>query len=167
MDDTHALPQAPSRLIRWSGNVVLALIVIGMAYAVKVVLDTRRDNAEASAFIAAAVVAIVRDWNPAELTQRAAPEWLAPADVAGLPETFRHFSTLGRLRMLQPPAGRLGSGAFPGTRINGVWADYSVTGDFDAGPATFRMILKRVDDGWQISGLQVQSDAFNRTAANK
>jgi hypothetical protein len=60
------------------------------------------------------------------------------------------------------PAGRVGNGTFPGTRINGTWADYAVVGEFDAGPSEFRMILKRVDQGWQITGLQVASEALAR-----
>lgn len=157
----------PNRLLRWSGHLVLALVVAGIAYGVKVVADSRLHNASAATFAAEAVTAMAREWKPDELTRRAAPEWLGPQDLARLPEVFRHFSALGRLKQLYAPAGRVGDGAFPGTRINGVWADYTVAGEFEAGPAAFRIVLKRVDDGWRIAGLHVNSDVLNRPVQGK
>ena len=149
-----------TRFVRISGHVVLALIVAGVLYAGHVVAKTRRDNTEAAAFIAEAVTAMSADWNSAELLRRAAPEWLSSADKAGLNGLFGRFATLGKLKVLHVPAGRVGNGAYPGTRIDGTWAEYAVVGEFDNGPCEFRMILKRADAGWQIAGFQVLSTAL-------
>jgi hypothetical protein len=59
----------------------------------------------------------------------------------------------------------VGKGAFPGTSINGPWAEYSVAARFDTGPATFHMVLKRVDDGWQIAGFQIDAEVLRAPQA--
>jgi hypothetical protein len=151
-----------SRLVRVSGNIVLALVVAGALYAGYVVFRTNRDHADAAAFISAAVSAMATSWDSQELARRAAPEWLSATELAGLPAVFSNISRLGKLKALQVPTGRVGNGAYPGTGINGVWAEYTVAGDFDAGPSSFRMILKRVDDGWQITGFEVLSSVLTR-----
>lgn len=148
------------RLLRLSGNLVLALIVAGAIYAGYIVYKTKRDNATAAIFTTEAVTAMAAGWDSDELMKRAAPEWLSPADLAGMPGVFSHLSKLGKLKVLRAPSGRVGKGPYPGTMISDVWADYSVTGDFDAGPSRFRMILKRIDDGWQIYGFEVASNAL-------
>lgn len=152
-----------TRLVRLSGTLLLALIVAGAIYAGSIVAKTKRDNAEAATFIGEAVAAMAANWNAEELLKRAAPEWLSPADKAGLKALFARFAMLGKLKALHAPAGRVGNGPFPGTRINGTWAEYAVVGEFDAGPSEFRMILKRVDQGWQIAGFQVLSEALAKT----
>jgi hypothetical protein len=149
-----------TRLVRLSGNVLLALIVAGAVYAGTIVIKTKRDNAEAAAYTSEAVAAMAANWNAEELLKRAAPEWLSPADKSGLKVLFSRFTALGKLRSLHAPAGRVGNGAFPGTAINGTWAEYAVVGEFDAGPSEFRMVLKRVDDGWQVAAFQVRSEAL-------
>ncbi|HEX7811359.1 MAG TPA: hypothetical protein VF460_05580 [Burkholderiales bacterium] len=141
---------------------MLALIVAGVVYAGWIVAKTKRDNAEAAAYVGETVAAMAANWDSDELLKRAAPEWLSPVDRAGIKAMFERFAALGKLKALHVPAGRVGNGAFPGTRINGTWADYAVVGEFDAGPSEFRMILKRVDQGWQITGLQVASEALAR-----
>lgn len=151
-----------ARYVRLSGLVMLLVLVAGLGWGVKVVADSRRDHAQASAYAMEAVVAMARAWDPAELAKRAAPEWLAPADLAALPATFRHFSALGRLHAVQSPMGRVGNGIVPGTRINGAWADYGIRGEFDQGPALFSLLLKRVDGGWQIAAMRVDADVFHR-----
>lgn len=149
-----------TRLVRLSGNVLLALIVAGALYAGYIVVKTKRDNAEAAAYISAAVAAMAANWDVEELQKRAAPEWLSPADKAGLRTLFARLAALGKLKALDAPMGRVGNGAFPGTLINGTWAEYAVVGQFDAGPSEFRMVLKRVDDGWQVAAFRVRSDAL-------
>lgn len=149
-----------TRLVRLSGNVLLALIVAGAVYGGTIVAKTRRDNAEAAAYISEAVAAMAANWDVEELLKRAAPEWLSPADKTGLRALFARFTALGKLKALDAPTGRVGNGAFPGTLINGTWAEYAVVGQFDAGPSEFRMVLKRVDGGWQIAAFRVRSEAL-------
>jgi len=151
-----------TRAARISGNVVLALIIGAVIYAGYIVAKTKRDNAEAAAFISEAVAAMAMDWNADELLRRAAPEWLSAADKSGLKALFARFAALGKLKVLHPPAGRVGNGLFPGTRITGTWAEYAVVGEFDSGPTEFRMVLKRIDGGWQIAGFQVYSAALTK-----
>lgn len=149
-------------LVRLTGNVLLALIVAGAVYAGYIVAKTKRDNAEAATFISEAVAAMATNWNAGELLQRAAPEWLSPADKVGLNGLFARLSVLGRLKVLHAPTGRVGNGSFPGTMINGTWAEYSVVGEFDGGMSEFRMVLKRVDNGWQVAAFQVFSEALGK-----
>ena len=153
--------RAPS-LLTLSGYAALVLIVAGLSYGGKVVFDSRRHNASASAFAADTVAAMAGSWDAGELIRRAAPEWLPPAEQVGLRAVFRQFSTLGRLKGLHMPSGRVGDGAYPGTRINGVWADYTVVGEFDTGPAAFHLVLKHIDDGWQVAGFQANSPVFEQ-----
>lgn len=153
-----------SRLLRLSGNLVLALIVAGAIHAGYIVFKTKRDNAEAAAFISASVTAIAAGWDSQELVNRASPEWLSPADLAAMPGVFSHLAKLGKLKALHAPTGRVGNGPYPGTRIRDVWAEYTVVGEFETGPSSFRMILKRAGNDWQIAGFEVVS---NRLAQGK
>ncbi|HWA12341.1 MAG TPA: hypothetical protein VHA15_04540 [Burkholderiales bacterium] len=155
---SDALP----RLVRLSGRLALLVLVAGLAFGAKIILDSRRENASAALFAAQAVIDMARDWDASEMARRAAPRWLSAADLQQLPAVFRQFSALGRLQDLQPPVGRVGKGAFPGTDINGPWAEYSVAARFDTGPATFHMVLKRVGDGWQMSGFQIDAEVLRQ-----
>ncbi len=159
---TPAFLDSMPQLLRLSGNLLLALIVAGAMYAGYVVYKTKRDNAAAAMFITQAVTAIAAGWDSQELVKRAAPEWLSPTDLAGMPGVFSQLSRLGKLKVLRAPSGRVGNGPYPGTLISDVWAEYSVAGDFDAGPSSFHMVLKRIDDGWQIYGFEVTANALMR-----
>lgn len=160
MDTDHAKAHRLNKLARVSGHAVLALILAGVAYTGHVVLKTKRYNAEAAAYIRDGVAAMASDWNAAELLRRASPEWLSPADHPGVERLFVQLSGLGGLKALHDPTGRTGNGAYPGTRIQGDWAAYSIAGTFDAGTCEFHMVLERTDEGWRIAGLEVVSEAL-------
>ena len=64
-----------------------------------------------------------------------------------MPELFAWYAGLGKLKSLDRPEGRVGSGVYPGTAINGTWADYSAHAEFDAGPAEITLTLKRQGGG--------------------
>jgi hypothetical protein len=155
-------PDALPRLVRLSGRLALLVLVAGLAIGAKIILDSRRENASAALFAAQAVIDMARAWDASEMARRAAPHWLSAADRQQLPAVFGQFSRLGRLQEIQAPVGRVGKGAFPGTDINGPWAEYSVAARFDTGPATFHMVLKRIADGWQIAGFQIDSEVLRQ-----
>jgi len=157
----------PGNLARYSGYVALALIVAGVLYAGQIVIKNKRNHAEAAAYVRTAVTAMAQDWNPGELIRRASPEWLSPADYPGVERMFADLALLGALKSLQEPAGRVGSGPYPGTRITGPWAEYAVKGEFAAGACEFHMVLQRMDDGWRITGLRLDSTALNEALKTK
>jgi hypothetical protein len=111
---------------------------------------------DASAYVEDAVPRIVRSWDLGELEKRLAPELLSPQVRDELKGYFSNLSRLGNLRQIGKPIGRVGSGAYPGTMINGRWADYSVSADFDGGPARIECVLKRTLDSWQIASFSVR-----------
>ena len=159
----------PGRLARYSGYALLALIVLGVLYAGQVVIKTKRYHAEAAAYVRDTVTAMAKGWDSGELIRRASPEWLSPSDYPGVELLFADLALLGKLKSLQLPTGRIGNGPYPGTRINGGWAEYKVQGEFDLGPCEFHLVLERLDRGWQVAGLQLQSAALNdaRTGRKK
>jgi hypothetical protein len=147
---------------RLAGNLLLAAIVAAFLYGGYVIYAIKRDNRDAAAYLVATVSAMAANWDYREVERRAAPGWLAPGDADSLRALFDHLRRLGRLQSLDTPVGRVGSGAYPGTRITGTWADYSVSGRFDAGPAQFRLVLMRTEPDWLIAGLQVDADALRQ-----
>jgi hypothetical protein len=167
METAIAANARPGRLARYSGYALIALIVLGIVYAGQIVIKTNRYHAEAAAYVRDAVTSMAISWNSGELIRRASPEWLSPADYAGVERLFADLALLGRLKSLDEPSGRIGNGPYPGTRINGAWAEYAVRGEFDLGPCEFRMILQRLDQGWQLAGLRLESEALNEARKKK
>jgi hypothetical protein len=141
-----------NHLIVFLGLAVVAAMVVMFAVAMR----TSHLGRDAAAYVESNVPAIVAGWNPAELERRVVPEMLSSRIREGIRGLFSELSSLGHLKSLAEPAGRIGSGAFPGTTINGTWADYGVEAQFDGGKARIQLILKRVDDGWQIAGFSVR-----------
>lgn len=160
MEPNSASNVRMGRLARYTGPVVLALILAGIAYGGHIVLKTKRYNTEAAAFVRDGVAAMASQWSSAELIQRASPAWLTPADYPGVERLFGQLARLGKLKGLGQPTGRVGNGPYPGTRIVGGWAEYTVRGEFDAGPCEFRMILERAGDHWRIVGLDLVSETL-------
>jgi hypothetical protein len=111
---------------------------------------------DASAYVEDAVPRIVGSWDAGELEKRLPPELLSAQVSDELKSYFSNLSRLGNLRKMGKPVGRVGSGAYPGTRINGRWADYSVSADFDGGPARIECVLQRTQDSWRIATFSVR-----------
>ncbi len=139
-------------VVAFLGSAVLVSILVMAVVAVR----TSALNREAAAYVEANLPRIVGEWNPAELERRIVPEMLSPRVKEGLPPLFQSLSALGRLSSMSKPTGRTGSGAFPGTSINGTWADFAVAAEFERGRVSIELVLKRVADGWQIASFSVR-----------
>lgn len=136
-----------SHAIALLGLAILAAIILTAGIAVRTSLVSR----DATAYVESALPQLVGGWNPRELERRLVPEMVTPRVREALPPLFASFSALGKLKSLDKPAGRIGSGAYPGTTINGTWAAYAADAEFEGGRARIELVLKRVDDGWQIA----------------
>ena len=143
------------------GNLVLAALVAAIFYGGYLVVRTNAFAKDAAEYTEKAIRAMADPWSADEFVKRAAPELLRQADPKFLPALFAWYAGLGKLKSLDRPAGRVGSGAYPGTAINGTWADYSAHAEFDAGPAEITLTLKRQGEGWQIANIQISAEAFN------
>jgi hypothetical protein len=144
------------------GNVVLAALIVAIIYGAYLIARTNALARDASEYTEKAIRAMADPWSADEFVKRAAPETLRQGGEKFMPELFAYYSGLGKLKSLDKPAGRVGSGAYPGTAIKGAWADYSAHAEFDTGPAEISLTLKRQGAGWQIANIQISAEAFNR-----
>lgn len=149
-----------NRFLNALGNLFLAGVVVAIVAAAYLIVRTQNLNEDASRYVDRAVRAMVDPWSHQEMIKRAAPEMLRRGGEKFFPELFTWYSTLGKLKALGKPAGRVGTGAFPGTPIRGTWADFVVPAQFEAGPAEIKLTLKRTGEDWQIMNLQINSPAF-------
>ncbi|HZP91867.1 MAG TPA: hypothetical protein VFB20_03155 [Burkholderiales bacterium] len=152
-------------------NVVGALYAAALLTAISawayVLWHNGKLDESAAAYVEGNLPAIVRPWNAAALERRLAPEMLTAYNRHAIEEYFSGLAALGAPKSLGKPAGRVGRGVYPGTTINGTWAEYDVDAQFDAGPAEIKLVLKRVDDGWQIASFYVATAAPARPAGEK
>ena len=144
------------------GNLVLATLVAAILYGGYLVVRTNTLAKDAAEYTDKAIRAVADPWSADEFVKRATPELLRQAGPQFMPKLFAWYAGLGKLKSLDRPAGRVGSGAYPGTSIMGTWADYSAHAEFDSGPAEILLILKRQGEGWQIANIQISAQAFNR-----
>ena len=144
------------------GNLVIAALVIAIIYGGYLVVRTKALNEDAAKYSEAAIRAMIDPWNSEEFVKRAAPETLRQGGEKFMPELFAWYSALGKLKAIEKPIGRVGTGAYPGTAIMGTWADYSARAEFEVGPAEIGLILKRAGDTWQIANIQIRAEAFAR-----
>ena len=143
------------------GNLVLAALVAAIFYGGYLVVRTNALARDAAEYTDKAIRAVADPWSADEFVKRAAPELLRQAGPQFMPKLFAWYAGLGKLKSLDRPAGRVGSGAYPGTAIRGTWADYSAHAEFDAGPAEITLTLKRQGEDWQIANIQISAQAFS------
>jgi hypothetical protein len=144
------------------GNLVIAALAIAIVYGGYLVVRTKALNDDAAQYSEKAIRAMADPWNSEEFVKRAAPETMGQGGDKFMPELFAWYSALGKLKSVEKPTGRVGTGAYPGTAIIGTWADYSARAEFEAGPAEIGLILKRVGDTWQIANFQIRAEVFSR-----
>ena len=144
------------------GNLVLAALVAAIFYGGYLVVRTNALAKDAAEYTDKAIRAVTDPWSADEFVKRAAPELLRQVGPQFMPKLFAWYAGLGKLKSLDRPAGRVGSGAYPGTSIRGAWAAYSAHAEFDAGPAEITLTLKRQGEGWQIANIQISAQAFSQ-----
>lgn len=138
------------------GIFLVLLIVVGIAAAI-FIPRAMSLNADAMKYISTNVPPIVQSWNSDELVKRAAPELITPEARKAIPGLFVWFSSLGKLKKLDKPVGRIYTGAHLGTHTYGTWGEYAVHADFDGGPAQITIVLIRDGASWKIMGFHVNS----------
>ena len=106
-------------------------------------------NAEGAAFVDAAIPAISAQWSEAELLDRATPEM--KQDKASLTKLFDALRQLGKLTKYNGATGNTDSSfdSETGTTITG---NYTATGDYQNGTATFEVVTVKRDGHWMING---------------
>lgn len=106
-----------------------------------------------------AVVAIVSDWNSAELERRMSPEFKA---IVKEGDTSRLFGMLSRLGKLKEYRGSQGQSNMSVTTQQGkvISASYLCKAEFETGPAEIQLALIQHDGEWQILGFHVNSNVF-------
>lgn len=149
-----------SKLLKVLGSLFLILLVVVGIGAAILIPRAYSLNKDAVAYIETNVPPIVETWNADELIKRAAPELLTPQVRKQMPSLFAWFASLGKLKKLGKPVGRVYSGVHTGSRGNGTWGEYAVHADFEAGPAEITIALTRVGDAWKILGFHVNSPVF-------
>ena len=143
------------------GNLVLVALVAAIFYSGYLVVRTNALAKDAAEYTDKAIRAVTDPWSADEFVKRAAPELLRQVGPQFMPKLFAWYAGLGKLKSLDRPAGRVGSGAYPGTAIRGTWANYSAHAEFDAGPAEITLTLKRQGEDWQIANIQISAQAFS------
>ncbi len=142
------------------GAIFMGIIVIIVIAAAIFIPRTLKLDHEATAYIQDAVPKIVTNWNSQELVDRATPELLAAAKKNDeLERLFVMFRQLGSFKHLDKPEGTVVSSAFTGEGTVTV-GNYTAHGDFEKGPATIKIQLRRVNDVWEINGFRINSDVF-------
>lgn len=149
-----------SKLFKILGCIFLGLLMIIGVGAAIFIPRAASLNRDAVAYVETNIPAVVASWNPDELTKRAAPELLTPLLRGELPKLFAWFASLGKLKKLDKPIGRVYTGFSVGSHTNGTWGEYAVHADFEVGPAQITIILTRVGESWKIMGFHVDSPAF-------
>ena len=126
-------------MFRFLGALFLSILVtLGVLAAILVPKGFALHRSAASC-TEANVPLIVAHWDSAEITKRAAPEFLVPAVQEGLPAAFAQLSKLGKLRSLGKPEGGVVAAdlrlAFTGNRVRvginnqqpqPIWAEFVV-----------------------------------------
>jgi hypothetical protein len=142
------------------GCIFAALLAIGIILAVIFVPRALRLQHAGAAYLETALPAIVGSWDANALVARATPELLATITPrADLDRLFRDFTKLGHLKHLDPATGTIVASAATGSGA-ATLGNFTAQADFEHGPATIRVQLKRVGDTWKINGFHVSSKAF-------
>jgi hypothetical protein len=136
------------------------IIVIFIIAAAIFIPRTLRLDREATAYIQDAVPKIVTNWSSQELVDRATPELIDAAKSRDeIDRLFVMFRQLGSFKHLDKPEGTVVSSAFTGTGTVTV-GNYSAHAEFEKGPATIMIQLRRVKETWLITGFRINSDVF-------
>jgi hypothetical protein len=142
------------------GIIFATIIVIIVIVAAIFIPRALKLDHEATAYIQDAVPKIVTKWSSQELVDRATPELLAAAKKDNaLDRLFVMFQQLGSFKHLDTPQGVVTSTAFTGEGTATV-GNYTAKAEFEKGPATIKIQLRRVDDKWLINGFRINSDVF-------
>ncbi|BBN87387.1 hypothetical protein [Azospira sp. I09] len=155
-----------NKFLKILGGVFLVLIIVIAVLAAIFVPKGLALDKDAVAYIETNVPIVVERWNAEDLKSRAAPELLALPNMDQLPQLFSWLSALGKLKKLEKPIGQVGTGIYPGTQFNGTWGSYVANGEFEAGAAQIKILLRRTGETWQIMGFHINSPALLPRGAN-
>jgi hypothetical protein len=135
---------------------ILILIIVAAIF----IPRTLKLDREATAYIEDAVPKIVTHWNSQELIDRATPELIeASKSTDATARLFEMFQKLGSFQHLDKPLGVVVSSAFTGSGTVTL-GNYTAHGEFEKGPATIKIQLRRANDTWKINAFYVYSDAL-------
>jgi hypothetical protein len=157
---THAVSHHPMNktcLILGSiaGAVVLGLVILAFVF----LPGLFKLNNEATVFIQDVVPKIAAHWDSKELTSRATLELISSGKTDDAMERyFVMFRRLGALKHLDTPKG--GVQTFTNGSGTTTTGRYSVGADFEHGPATIYIELRRMNNTWQINGFRIDSNAM-------
>lgn len=136
------------------GAVVLIAFVLiagGVAY---FFYTNRGLEAEAHAYVDAAVPAISDPWNAEALLDRATPELKIAAPTAKVAQWFNQLAEFGRMKKYGGASGAWNASYTTGSG-QVVTADYAAQADYENGSATFRIGLIKRNGRWSINSFYV------------
>lgn len=141
------------------GVVFLALILAGGIGLFILNIKGNALDKESKEYTDSAVMAIVKDWNPEELTKRMSPELEKTIKPEDLEKLFGLFKKLGALKEYK---GAKGDANISVTSEHGkiITAHYVANAEFEAGPAEIKINVIKHNDQWQILGFNVNSKVF-------
>jgi len=114
---------------------------------------------ESKAYVDDAVVAITANWNSDELLRRATPQLRATIKLEDLKTFFDGLSALGHLQEYEGSKGQANVMMTTGSGTT-ISANYEAKARYQKGPATFQIVLMKIDDHWMIHGFHVDSSAL-------
>jgi hypothetical protein len=148
------------KLFNVLGIIFAVIIVVAIIAAAIFIPRTFKLQGAAITYIQDAVPKIVTNWNSQALVDRATPELMsASKSREQVDRLFGMFRKLGSLKRLDKPVGTVTSTAFTGTGTATV-GNFIIKGEFEKGPATIKIQLRRVNDAWKINGFRVDSNAL-------
>lgn len=146
-------------LIVLGGVFAVIIILIIIAAAIFIPRAIKLDH-QATAYLKDAVPKIVDHWNSQEPVSRATPQLMSVAKSQDeIDRLFVMFGQLGSLKHLEDPKGAVYTGTYMGQGTATI-GNFTVQGDFEKGPATLKIQLFRVGDGWKINGFHIDSTVF-------
>ena len=138
------------------GALTLLMLVLGAASIGSLFYFGQKLDAESKAYVDDAVAAIGMNWEIAALLDRATPELQAGINPGQLESLFASFSRAGPLLEYQ------GSSGEANISVNNltvsVSAAYIAKATFRNGTGTFRIVLLKRNDKWQIHNFNFDAE---------
>lgn len=142
------------------------LLVVGIVAAF-IIWSGKKEKeikAQTSAFVTETVTAISKDWNPDALARRAEPGLIKAmaSQGEGIEDLFNVYRKLGNLK--DDPDCRLkDTSSFNGAAGSYTTVSYTCNAEYDNGPATLLITLRRVDTrkDWKVYYINVSSPYFS------
>jgi len=140
------------------GLFVVGALALAVTIGVLFMNGSKLDQSS-KAYADTAIVAVITDWNQAELESRFSPEFKASLKEGDLAKWFAIYKKLGKLKSYN---GSQGQANMSVTAAKGkvISASYVGKAEFETGPGEILLTLIEHDGQWQVYGFRVHSEQF-------